>query len=131
MMDDLISRRKAIDATWFEPSYTDPLNVLTEVRDRIEALPSAQSEITEEQVKEYCEKRCLVVLSADFFHHLQSAQSEREAGKWVDGWSLRFDGTKHWFRECSECGYERDDDNPEKDTNYCPNCGCAMKGEDE
>lgn len=42
MKDDLISRRKAIDATWFEPSYTDPLNVLTEVRDRIEALPSAQ-----------------------------------------------------------------------------------------
>lgn len=44
MKDDLISRRKAIDATWFEPSYTDPLNVLTEVRDRLEALPSAKSE---------------------------------------------------------------------------------------
>ena len=40
--DDLISRQAAIDATWFEPSYTDPLNVLTEVRDRIEALPSAR-----------------------------------------------------------------------------------------
>ena len=44
-MDDLISRQAAIDATWEEPSYTDPLNVLTEVRDRIEALPSAQPEI--------------------------------------------------------------------------------------
>ena len=41
-MDDLISRQAAIDATWFEPSYTDPLNVLTEVRDRLKALPSAQ-----------------------------------------------------------------------------------------
>ena len=40
-MDDLISRQAAIDATWFEPSYTDPLNVLTEVRDRLKALPSA------------------------------------------------------------------------------------------
>ena len=40
-MDDLISRQAAIDATWFEPSYTDPLNVLTEVRDRLEQLPSA------------------------------------------------------------------------------------------
>lgn len=48
-------------------------------------------------------------------------------GKWVDGWLSRFDGTKHWFRECSECGYERDDDNPEKDTNYCPNCGAEMQ----
>ena len=44
-MDDLISRQAAIDATWFEPSYTDPLNVLTEVRDRLKALPSVQPEI--------------------------------------------------------------------------------------
>ena len=27
-MDDLISRQAAIDATWFEPSYTDPSDVL-------------------------------------------------------------------------------------------------------
>ena len=44
-MNDTISRQDAIDATWFEPSYTDPLNVLTEVRDRLKALPSAQPEI--------------------------------------------------------------------------------------
>ena len=43
-MSDLISRQAAIDATWFEPSYTDHLNVLTEVRDRLKALPSAQPE---------------------------------------------------------------------------------------
>lgn len=43
---DTISRKAAIDATWFEPSYTDPLNVLTEVRDRLKALPSAQPERT-------------------------------------------------------------------------------------
>ena len=46
-MNDLISRQAAIDATWFEPSYTDPLNVLTEVRDRLKALPSAQPEVKE------------------------------------------------------------------------------------
>ena len=45
-MNDLISRQAAIDATWFEPSYTDHLNVLTEVRDRLKALPSAQPERT-------------------------------------------------------------------------------------
>ena len=44
-MSDLIDRQAAIDATWFEPSYTDPLNVLTEARDRLKALPSAQPEI--------------------------------------------------------------------------------------
>ena len=43
-VSDTVSRQAAIDATWFEPNYTDPLNVLTEVRDRLEALPSAQSE---------------------------------------------------------------------------------------
>lgn len=41
-MSNLISRQAAIDVTWEEPSYTDPLNILTEVRDRIKALPSAQ-----------------------------------------------------------------------------------------
>lgn len=40
-MADYIDRQAAIDATWFEPSYTDPLNVLTEVRDKIKVLPSA------------------------------------------------------------------------------------------
>lgn len=40
-MSELIKREDAIKATWHEPSYTDPYNVLTEVRDRIEALPAA------------------------------------------------------------------------------------------
>lgn len=44
-MEDLIKRQDAIEATWFEPSYTDPLNVLTEVRDRLKALPSVQPEV--------------------------------------------------------------------------------------
>ena len=129
-MDDLISRRKAIDATWEEPSYTDPLNVLTEVRDRIEALPSAQSEITEEQVKEYCEKRCLVVLSADFFHHLQSAQPERKKGRWKE---KMLDHFRKYEAVCSECGaryignYDSYDEPDE--FNYCPNCGARMKVE--
>ena len=41
MSEDLIKRADAITVTWQEPTYTDPLNVLTEVRDRIEAIPSA------------------------------------------------------------------------------------------
>ena len=40
-MRETIYRDDAIKATWQEPTYTDPLNVLTEVRDRIEAIPSA------------------------------------------------------------------------------------------
>lgn len=40
-MSNYIRRQDAVDATWEQPSYTDPLNVLTEVRDRINNLPSA------------------------------------------------------------------------------------------
>lgn len=43
-MADLIRRADAIRETWKEPTYSDPLNVLTEVRDRLEALPSAEPE---------------------------------------------------------------------------------------
>ena len=38
---ELISKEDAIVETWRNPSYTDPLNVLTEVRDRIRKLPTA------------------------------------------------------------------------------------------
>lgn len=41
---DLISRDAVIDITWEEPSYTDALNVLTEVRDKVKALPSVKQE---------------------------------------------------------------------------------------
>ena len=44
-MSDLIYRKDAIRETWKEPTYSDPLNVLTEMRDRLEALPSREPEI--------------------------------------------------------------------------------------
>ncbi len=37
---DAVSRQAVEKITWEEPSYTDALNVLTEVRDKIRALPS-------------------------------------------------------------------------------------------
>lgn len=40
-MDELISRQDVIDITWEEPSYTDPLNILSEIRDKIKSLPLA------------------------------------------------------------------------------------------
>ena len=57
-MTDLIDRQAAIDTTWEEPHYTDPLNVLTEVRDRIKALPSAQPEIIRCKDCEWFRKEC-------------------------------------------------------------------------
>ena len=58
-------------------------------------------------------------------------QPERKKGKWQDNHRQKFDGTFYWFRECSVCGYERNDDDSGKDTNFCPNCGADMRGEQE
>ena len=53
--DDAISRQAVIDITWEEPSYTDALNVLTEVRDKVKALPSVNPQpICEEREKGEC-----------------------------------------------------------------------------
>lgn len=53
-MSELIKREDAIKATWQEPSYTDPINVLTEVRDRINEIPAASPwHRVEEPPKEY------------------------------------------------------------------------------
>lgn len=42
MDNDTISRQAAIEILWEEPSYSDLLNVLTEARDKIKSLPSAE-----------------------------------------------------------------------------------------
>jgi hypothetical protein len=71
--NDYISRQAAIDATWEEPTYTDPLNVLTEVRDRIKALPSAQPEqrYTEEELRVFQHGISLSLLSKRSSQHWQ------------------------------------------------------------
>ena len=42
MQDDTISREQAIKATWQDTGYTDPFNVMTAIRDRIQQLPPIQ-----------------------------------------------------------------------------------------
>lgn len=90
--------------------------------DRFMAFASAQPEITEAQVKEYCEKRCLVVLSSDAFHRLKSAQPERKRGQWIGkpiaGYcTVRCSVCKNVFRENNGRW------------NFCPTCGADNRGE--
>ncbi len=92
--------------------------------DRIMAFASAKPEITEAQVKEYCEKRCLVVLSSDAFHRLKSAQPERKRGQWlgkpIAGYcTVRCSVCKNVFRENNGRW------------NFCPNCGAEMEYKNE
>ena len=56
--------------------------------------------------------------------------SAERKGKWLDGCQYGMSGT-YWYRYCSECGYTREDDNIDKDSNYCPHCGARMEGEEE
>ena len=58
----------------------------------------------------------------------QPTIEERKKGKWIH------DGYNHphgidWMR-CSECG-RRDAYVPASMTNYCPNCGADMRGEEQ
>ena len=55
-MDDIIWRQDAINVLWKEPSYSDPLNVLAEARDRISALQPAHQLYDEEWRKKHYEE---------------------------------------------------------------------------
>ena len=79
---DLISRQAAIDAV---NNAFDRETLLTgfvrsiAVR-AIRDMPSAQPEITEEAVKEYCRKRCLCVVDGALLKKYASAQPEQ---RWI------------------------------------------------
>ena len=90
------------------------------------------AEPTEEQVKEYCRKRGLVIVDSELFNEMKARWSAEPGrhGHWVLGKelsreyigdvcvSIHYD--KCW---CSECDY------PVKEYpfwTYCPNCGAKM-----
>lgn len=78
-MSDLIDRQAAIDAVRHSPIIeVQPAYMLVDKADVLKNLvmiPSAQPEITAEQVKEYCEQRNLVVLTSEAYHWLKSLKS--------------------------------------------------------
>ena len=43
LCEDAVSRKSVENITWEEPSYTDALNVLTEVREKVKNLPKVTS----------------------------------------------------------------------------------------
>jgi len=114
-MDDLISRQAAIDAVEKNACNTQ------RIMDAVNNLPPAQPEPTYEQVEEYCKKRCLHVVTADFFENTKP----QRLGHWIKHIDL-FDGEQY---ECSECGvlWEFNDGTPEDNEAYfCPKCGTKM-----
>ena len=74
-MDDLISRQAAIDALArtarekfnLSYEYSHYLGGLMDGELAIKELPTIQPEPTDEQVAEYCKKRCMHLVTNDFF----------------------------------------------------------------
>ena len=110
---ELIDRQAAIDA----------LDCISGVEEVLRSLPTIQPEPTDEQVAEYCKRRCLHIVTDDFFH---TAQPEPKEGHWI-----RRDCGLDVECKCSKCGY-RDFVEPRDEywfkRNYYPNCGAKMKG---
>lgn len=84
MSEDTISRQTAIDAIWehatkilegsdydlfIQEFYKMAHRHIAEV---IERLPSAQTEITEQQIAEYCRKRNLVLITQESYEMLKA-----------------------------------------------------------
>ena len=119
---NLIDRQQAIDAAndWYEGLICGSINGLIK---RLNALQPVQPEPTYEQVEEYCKRRCLHVVTDDFF---ESTKPQR-LGHWIPH-ETPDDGEQY---ECSECGvlWEFNDGTPEdNEAHYCPKCGAKMKG---
>lgn len=57
----------------------------SEVRESLKRCPSAQPDITAEQVKEYCKENGYVVLLSDEYNWLKSLKSKSEEFRWNGG----------------------------------------------
>lgn len=79
---------------------------------------TVDAEPTEEQVKEYCRKRCLVIVDNELFNEMKS-----KYGYWIaHAMSIKDVPTE----ACSECGeWSYGCDEP-----YCPKCGAKMNAQE-
>ena len=90
------------------------------VMKHLEQMPPVQPEITQEQLEEYCKKRCLTVITDDLFYKLTSGSKNTAT------WLIRKWGDD---AKCSNCGRTFKDvydmDNHDR---FCRFCGNKMEG---
>ena len=95
---ELISKKSVIRILNEEPSYSDVVNVLTELEDKVNALPTIEEHRTGRWIK----------------HTL-----------WSEGCGM---GESYgYYYMCSECGKEVRGGYKKCSNNYCPNCGAKME----
>lgn len=82
------------------------------------------AEPTEEQVKEYCRKRCLAIVTSELFNEMKARWSAEPVrhGHWINHHDDLF--PEESTQECSVCHAEQM--GTMLNDNYCPNCGAKM-----
>lgn len=109
--------------------YVDVIEAEAAIQDLFADMPRIEFMGNRRRWREENEQylRCLEVLRS-----LPTADVvERKTGRWKDGHRSSWDGTRHWYRYCDRCDYERDDDDPVHDSYFCPNCGAEMEANDD
>lgn len=124
MMDDLISRQAAIDAV--NDACFELRGVFGRCEDALKALPSAQPEIKTDENNHY--KTGYDQGFVDACKMYEKKQPKRKTGHWIK--------TARWGRvyKCNRCGNFLDFDGVNVgrgSTNFCPNCGADMRGEQD
>lgn len=96
---------------------------LGDAKDCIHSMPTVDIELTEEQVKEYCRKRCLVVVDSGLFNEMKARWSRETVRH--GHWEMKADpyGFFDEIPVCSACGHTT---KLRETYKYCPNCGARM-----
>lgn len=76
-MDDLISRQAAIDALKRDEALVRAFGYQHAI-DAIQELPSAQPEITQNDIELYCKQRCLTVITNELFCEMKTRWAQPE-----------------------------------------------------
>ena len=93
--------------------------------DLVDEQPTVDAEPTEEQVKEYCRKRCLVVVTSDM-----DAPTIEAEPTWHGHWEWNDYGGfgNYHCTVCRYIPYEKFSRKFHPDYMYCPRCGAKMDG---
>ena len=133
-MSDLISRQDAIEAIRKLSQDDGYINLPHEhVTDAVRGLPSVQPGPEEfewcHDCKEYdqtahcCHRAQKVIQQV-----VEELKAERKMGKWI------VDALANNIYRCSECGIDAPVEptgGTEYKSNYCPNCGADMRGDED
>lgn len=130
-MDDLISRKRALEEMTFSSGIEQDCILYVPLRDvnnHLKSLPSVQPELTEkvEDILTYLYTELHPIVSPehwnvyselyDMIKALSSAEPERKKGEWF------LTDTMYACNQCHSVFYET--------SPFCPNCGAEMKGEE-